>query len=325
MLYEFAMTPDLFDASVINTDNAGTILVQLLRGIAENGLLANLHKGRWFRHVTEQRIASLPPPLKDKVMSCISVLENRHRLVRHPKSMGGDPTSDMDWLDLALESHQTLHAILLSHDLIEECGQKSGPFVEFLGSLDSQKWTEINGRRTHQVEKSVNGFRQVLAPILRHAKALSLVDAYMNYNNSRFFDTIELCSELMGQRGHARLTGRIHIHAEGAQQDKKTGREKTIQEHLDGWSQKLGPLVKKDGHRFKVFLWEKQPDGQTMYDSYILTDQCGVFLHRLDCRTHSQANITEWNLLDEDARVRRLIDYDPVSSPFKLIGEIEIF
>ena len=39
MLYEFAMTPDLFDASVANSDErAGIILVELLRGIAENGL-----------------------------------------------------------------------------------------------------------------------------------------------------------------------------------------------------------------------------------------------------------------------------------------------
>jgi len=37
VLYEFAMTPDLFDASVANSDGrASIILVELLRGIAEN-------------------------------------------------------------------------------------------------------------------------------------------------------------------------------------------------------------------------------------------------------------------------------------------------
>jgi hypothetical protein len=49
-LYEFAMTPDLFDASVANSDGrVSVILFELLRGIAENGLLANLHKDRWLR------------------------------------------------------------------------------------------------------------------------------------------------------------------------------------------------------------------------------------------------------------------------------------
>ncbi|MGI9860446.1 hypothetical protein SDD30_03545 [Moorella naiadis] len=97
MLYEFAMTPDLFDASRVNTDGtAGIVLVELLRGIAENGLLANLHKDRWLRHVTEARVSTLPPTLKDKVMTCLKVLHDRHRLVRHPKCMSGDPSSDLD-------------------------------------------------------------------------------------------------------------------------------------------------------------------------------------------------------------------------------------
>jgi len=70
VLYEFAMTPDLFDASVINSDaSARVILVELLRGIADNGLLANLHKDRWLRHISEDRIPTLPPALRDKVQN----------------------------------------------------------------------------------------------------------------------------------------------------------------------------------------------------------------------------------------------------------------
>jgi len=72
VLYEFAMTPDLFDASVANSDgSASIILVELLRGIAENGLLANLHKDRWLRYVTEKRTTTLSPALKDKVLACL--------------------------------------------------------------------------------------------------------------------------------------------------------------------------------------------------------------------------------------------------------------
>jgi hypothetical protein len=75
VLYEFAMTPDLFDASVANTDgSSGVILVELLRGIADNGLLANLHRDRWLRHVTEKRATTLSPALRDKVFACLSVL-----------------------------------------------------------------------------------------------------------------------------------------------------------------------------------------------------------------------------------------------------------
>ena len=44
MLYEFAMTPDLFDVSSVEDGGASRIVLkELLCGIAENGLLANLH------------------------------------------------------------------------------------------------------------------------------------------------------------------------------------------------------------------------------------------------------------------------------------------
>jgi len=324
MLYEFAMTPDLFDASVADTDSsAGVILIELLRGIAENGLLANLHKDRWLRHVSETRITSLSPSLRDKLIACLSVLYDRHRLVRHPKRMNGDPGSDLDWLNLALESHQRIpfHAIVLSQPLIEGCGQKCEAFVEFFASLDSAQW---NGRRkrTLTLTKSDADYRTALAPILRHARSLSLIDPWLNSHESRYFDTVTICSNVMGQRGHARLQGRIHIHAEAGQQ-KPYGRN--IIEYLDAWEQKLHPLIAADNHRFKVFLWEALPGSQSLHDRFILTDQCGMSVPGgLDCRRYSHANSTDWSLLDEDVRQLRWTEYDPTVSPFKLVGEREI-
>lgn len=324
MLYEFAMTPELFDASVVGTqDSAGVILVELLRGIAENGLLANLHKDRWIRHVTENRATTLSPALRDKIFSCFSVLNDRHRLVRHPKCMTGDPSTDLDWLHLALESHQRIpfHAIVLSQPLFEGCGQECDAFIEFFGSLDSERW---GGRRkrTLTLTKSDPNYRVALASILRHAKSLSLIDPYMNSHESRYFDTVTICSNVMGQRGHAKLQGRIDIHAEAGRQ-KPDGR--SVIDYLDSWERKLWPLIAADGHRFRVFLWESLPGSESMHDRYILTDQCGIAAPGgLDCRTQSHPNSTDWSLLDDDVRRRRWNDYDPPASPFKLLGNREI-
>ncbi len=324
MLYEFAMTPDLFDASVANTDkSAGVILTELLRGIAENGLLANLHKDRWLRHVTENRATALPPALKDKVFTCLKVLNDRHRLVRHPKCMAGDPDTDQDWLNLAFDSHDRIpfHAIILSQVLIDSCGRECDAFVEFFGSLDSAQW---NGRRkrTLSLTKSDTDYRSALAPILRYAKSLVLIDPWLNAQESRYFDTVTICSNVMGQRGHARRQGRIDIHAEAGKQ-KPYGR--TVGDYLTAWEQKLRPLIAADGHRFRVFLWESLPGSESMHDRFILTDQCGISTPGgLDCRTHSHANSTDWSLLDEDVRQRRWADYDPTMSSFKLIGNAEV-
>jgi hypothetical protein len=318
------MTPELFDASVANTDNsAGVILVEVLRGLAENGLLANLHKDRWLRHVSEKRATTLSPALKDKVLACLSVLHSRHRLVRHPKCMAGDPGTDQDWLNLAFESHDRIsfHAIILSQALMDGCGRECNAFVEFFGSLDSAQW---NGRRkrTLSLTKSDANYRSALAPILRHAKALALIDPWLNSQESRYFDTIAICSNVLGQRGHARLQGRIDIHAEAGKQ-KPYGQ--SVADYLTAWEQKLRPLITADNHRFRVFLWESLPGSESMHDRFILTDQCGISTPGgLDCRTHSHANSTDWSLLDEDVRLRRWNEYDPAVSPFNLLGNIEI-
>jgi len=324
MLYEFAMTPDLFDASVINTDEkGGVIIVELLRGIAENGLLANFHKDRWLRHIKEERTMTLSPALRDKVLTCLSVLHDRHRLVRHPKCMAGDPSTDQEWLNLVFDSHDRIpfHAIILSQALMNSCGRECGAFVEFFGSLDSSQW---NGRRkrTLSLAKSDADYRSALAPILRHAKALALIDPWLNSQESRYFDTIAICSSVLGQRGHARLQGRIDIHAE-ARKQKPYGR--TVADYLTIWEQKLRPLITSGNHRFRVFLWESLPGYESMHDRFILTDQCGISTPGgLDCRTHSHANNTDWSLLDEDVRLRRWNEYVPDVSPYRLLGKKEI-
>jgi len=237
--------------------------------------------------------------------------------------MRGDPTSDLDWLNLALDSHQRipLHAILLTQTLIDSSDHKCDAFVEFLGALDSSQW-DVRRRRDLTLTKSNSDYRLHLAPILRHARSLSLIDPWLNSHESRYSSTIAICSNLMGQRGYARPQGRIHIHAEFGKQ-KPEGRP--LGDYLTAWEQKLRSLVASDGHRFKVFLWESLPGSETMHDRFILTDQCGISAPGgLDCRTYSHANSTDWHLLDEPVRNFRLQQYDPSSSPFRLLGDREV-
>jgi len=324
VLYEFAMTPNLFDASVIDPDpRASVILVEILKGIAENGLLANLHKDRWLRHVQDQRITTLPPSLKDRILTILNLLHDRHRLVRHPRRHAGDPATDFDWLGLALESHGRVpfHGILLSQDLVDGCGHNCDAFVEFLGALDSPQW-EARRRRTLTIRKCEADYRGALGPILRHAKKLLLVDPYLNPNRSRFLKTVEICSELLGRRVQERLPGRIDIHASAEAQDSEGA---NVEIDLDAWRDKLRSLVGLHHHVFRIHLWKRNPANPPMHDRFILTDQCGVSVPGgLDCRTDRDPASTDWTLLDEVVRAQRWSDYDPVTSPFQRVGYREV-
>jgi hypothetical protein len=237
--------------------------------------------------------------------------------------MDGDPISDMDWLKLAMDSHLRIpfHGIILTGSLIESSGVSCAAFIEFFSSLESQKWNESR-KRTASIKKSPLEYRATLMPILRHAKTLYLIDPYLNSQESRYLETIQLCSEVMGQRGHAPLKGRIHIHAELKRQ-KPDG--VSLSDCLNDWDVKLKPLMLRDGHHFKVFIWESLPGSVSMHDRYLITDQCAISLPGgLDCRVYSTPNETDWNLMDENARVRRLQDYTPGVGPYNLLGDREI-
>ena len=320
MLYEFAMTPELFDSSVANSGNSSSvILVEILKGLTENGLLANLHGGRWFTHVRDQRVTSLSPKLKNDVITLLNTLRDRHRLPLHPKSVQYDPKTDQQWLNLALESHHRVpfHAIILSEALMKNSGHKCDEFVEFSSSLGSEQWN-LKRKRTLSLNKTKSDYCKALAPVLRHAKSLMLIDPWLNAVQSRFFDTVSICSNLLGQRGHIRLHGRIDIHAAKIRQKPEGA---TLRDNLDTWGRKLEPLINQDKHKFRVFLWESIEHGETMHDRFILTDQCGISTPAgLDCRTHSHGNSTDWNLLDEHARSKRWENYSPSTSPFNCLG-----
>src|SRR6266404_9305478 len=95
----------------------------ILIGLCDNGLVANLHKDEWLRFIEKERLSKLTPGLRDRILSCFKVLQDRHRFVRHPRSLMTDPASDLEWLRLALESHRrtAFHGIVLTERLWD-CG-----------------------------------------------------------------------------------------------------------------------------------------------------------------------------------------------------------
>ncbi len=326
LLYEFALTPDLFDPAVVGVNpQLQIILVQLLRGMGDNGLVANLHNEGWHRHIIT-RLGGLPPYLRDQVMECLTILHDRNRLVAHPANVGGDPADDDAWLDLALASHHLVpfYSIFLSQALIDLRLQRVPTFhepacIEVSGALNHPLW--LARTQTLPLWQSLADYRRALTPILRHARTLSLVDPYLTPYEPRFFDTVELCAELLGRRGFNFRPGRIHIHASDPLRDARN--PEPAQNRLIAWAGQLQPLTRRFRHRFKVFLWGKQPRGETFHDRYILTDQCGISVPGgLDYR--NPPNRTTWTLLDYPTLTQRLQDYDPPTSPFTLLGDREI-
>jgi hypothetical protein len=291
LLYEFSFTPDVFEPTALyEDDKRSLIVVELLRGMCDNGMVANLDKDQWMPHV-RKLLDDLPASHvdrrspKDKLLACFEMLANRHRLVRHPRRMAGHPRDDREWLALALDSHERVrfHGIVLTRDLQFSSGQKLPELVTVDDVLDSTAWT--CRQRSLSVERTPADYRRVLGPVLRHAKALLLVDPYLNPLRAKFWATVELAAELIGQRGHGQqAAARIHLHAGNPEHERD--KPQSVPDRLAAWETELRGL--KLGHRFVVCLWEQRPGGPPFHDRYILTDQCGISAMG-ETRTRGQA------------------------------------
>ena len=332
MLYSFAITPDVFEPWAVNDRNReGLILVELLRGMVENGLLANLHGGQWITHVRRcQDADKRSPELRARINTCLNLLGNRHRLVNRPKGSPRDETDACRWLFWALERHRTdaddrFQGIFATETNIDLSEVVDDVLVPLSGALDFSGW---RGRpQSIRFPKTQVELRRHLAPLVRYASMVTLIDPYLVSHKARFFDTVQHCASLLGKRDGTQKAGHIRIHAGDPRQESPDELQESPAERLDRWKRALQPVAAQYGHKFRVSLWANTPGGKRFHDRYILTDQCGVVVPGgLDFAEDSaRANFSGWNLLDY-AQVVDILqnEFHPRKSPYCHLGSVEV-
>lgn len=331
MLYSFAITPEVFEPWFAPDGTAeGRILTELLRGLCDNGILADLHAGQWLTQVRRCLDNNKSPPdLRDKINSCLAVLSKRNRLVRHPASSERPETEEYRWLHWALERHGhdpegSFQAIVSSEEFIAFSTLQSDALMPIQTILDAPCWLER--KRSVRFEKTEANLRVLLAPIIRHASKLILIDPYMTCRKERFFETVRHATSLLGRHFDPPRKGRIDIHAGDPTED-KDGLCETVRERLDRWKTELGPEAKHFCKEFHVYLWGRKPGGKRFHDRYIITDQLGLGAPGgLDFGTDSlQANYTEWTWLEPcDVQEIVLTEFDKMKSPYRFLDMIKV-
>lgn len=326
LFHEYAITPDVFHGDYISGDKRlEIILSELLKGICDNGMIANLNKDGWFKVIMNDRLPTImSPSLKDKLINYLNKLHDRHRLVRHPKSTHGDPSTDIEWLKLALESHKRgikFDGIIASWPVLSTCGEKHEEFLDILSVLDSAKW---NGRRrTLTLASCEPYYRPVLDPILRHAKSLIIVDPYFSPNVQKYKNFLKICIEQMGLRVASTLNGRIYIHTGDPSDPTIMRYPESINERLMAWETCIKGLFPASiPHRIKIFIRKKRPDGKRFHDRFILTDQCCIDIPLgTDTYDESTPNSTTWALLDYEDMQKKAEEIDPAMKIYDTLDE----
>lgn len=332
MLYHFAITPDVFDPTILTASSReSVVLVELLRGIADNGLLANLHSGAWHRQIKQQYdVEACSPAVRDKVRTCLTVIYDRNRLIRHPAGSELPDTDECRWLRWAVERHQSdlgypWHGIVATDEYVHFSEIVDPVLVALSGVLDHTCW---QGRpKSIRLPKTDVELKAALTPLLKYAERVTLVDPYMTCVQSRFFDTVQQCANLLGKHDGRQARGLIQIHAGDPRYLGDDAYNETAADRLDRWERELKPVIAQWGHKFEVTLWANRSGGKKFHDRYLITDQCGISMPGgQDFESDpTRANLTTWSWL-EPPIIRDILlqEFHPVKSPYLLLGSRRI-
>lgn len=298
MLYDVALLPQLFNASFHKASpGRAVILKTLLRDIAANGTLADLHKSACSREIY-RRIEALPKPVRDDLARGLNTLKDRNRIVRRPKTQGA-PLTDQDWIDVANQEN-ALHAIIVD----DISGVDSDKLLKLDDVLDADPWTQRS--MTWNISMDVAGYTKALTPLLRHATKLVLVDPYLCVS-SDYKPVIELCAKLLGQSKGV-STGYIEFHA--STQSSQTD----VEQYFSKWKLYLNGLKARFRHEYKVCLYKKPVEGQRFHDRFVLTNQCGISAP--NSLRVIQGSSTDWHLMDYSIANTRRAEFEAPTHPY---------
>ena len=301
MIYEFAITPGVFDPSLCgNRDQWELQLRYLAKGIMADGLVADLQDGNWSEFVSTQQLQGL---LHQKAKELLTKLRASNRLRLRPRCNTNTCLIDLEWLLEAVSSHgqEALQGIITAHITCQTCTPNA-----YIQSIEEIHLTPWWAGRSHSrvLMRYVQVYLDALRPVLRQANSLMFIDAHINPEETRYL-TIPQMISIAVNSGPTRPQPKIEIHRvcyEGS------GRNRTFPTEGD-WVNRFtsNPWGQ---YRFEVFIWDE------FHDRHLISDLCGIQLGAgFDASPVPVPHLTTtWTRLDRDVRDQVQREFDPASN-----------
>lgn len=316
MLYELALTPELFDKNNIEENELDyMLLIAVLREAEANGIIANLDNNKWINDVVN-RIYVLSPKTKDELIRRLNRLKDRKRIATYP-SNEIDPTNDLEWLQHALKVHELTPFYSVISSLLDAENEEDPSLINLRKIMFSDIWNER--KSSTQIKQSPEEYTKYLKPVMRHARKIQLIDPYMSPLESRYLKTLEICIQLLEKKSVI-----IHIHCKIPPQFEREIRNNRVRarKYLDKWEIIIKEIIDRETERrdrYKIFIWQARRQSHRFHDRCIITDQCGVGIHGgLD--TYNFETMTNWNLMTYEETETILNQFKEESSPYDLLG-----
>lgn len=315
MLFEFALLPEVIEEALTSPDlSQQRELIELLRRIRENAMIVDVDDHTWHKEIV-WLVAQTSCQYHIDIKTLLGELSKHKRIVTH--TLGANHAGS-DWLTKAnsIRAMCPLDGILAPPSLFLQVTNLPSHIHPFPPLPENSQSTQWYGKRTHTTHKCESDFRTVLAPVLRHAQRVDLVDPYLDCTQSRYQKTLELCVELLSQTHQGSASLVIHTRASEASDN--------LREWKTKWKTYFDNITVSRSMTFRAFLWRQDPP-ERFHNRYVFTDQgVGISIpYGLDCHDTNSASQDTWVLMDVDAAQQEWAKF--TSAPVhKLEAQVEV-
>ncbi len=303
LLAEYALIPDVFDAtSYSNTEVAGIHLQHLKEVMLSEGLVRDLRNGAWRRVFDWD---GRPWHLRGKELLKKLVVQKRLRLC--PSCCPQDPSTDSEWCREALDSHEALPltGIVVTNTIAHEFHGE--PMVASIDRLPGVPWwaersSSVRLSRTHEA------YEEHLRLVLQCANSIMFIDPHLDPDEPRYQDFISLLHSMAGR--HPAPVIEIHRVCYVGR-----GRDRDIipqAEWRSRFQHALCEPLQAAGLSAEVFIWDD------FHDRYLITDLVGISVPNGFDTTANLKAITRWIRLDRRERDDVQREFDPAANRHKL-------
>lgn len=288
MLSELALSPAIFRTTSYESSLVADLCLQSLKTpLLEDCVVRNLYSGEWFQQLSKQS-ESLHPKAKE----LLKKLKSQSRMVVQETREGDCPVNDEQWECHALDSHyrDPLSGMIFSREAKQSRYPKD-PLVacpERISSSDFWKSRPCSVR----ISRSIEEYRQLLRPVLRHSNWIAFMDPHLNPDEGRYEKFIQLLINHSLTDRKSKPVVEIHRVAWLGDSRNKSPRCEKIEEIFrKKWTDDL----KRSGIKIEVFMWDD------FHDRFVASSLLGMsWSNGFDTTTNPNVRVTVSHLSRAD-------------------------
>jgi len=296
LLCEYALTPDVFDASSYSHEEVGTARFEYLKEVfLQEALLRNLRAGEWLSVFNNNA-----RPWHRRGMELLKKMVKQNRLRKAASSLLNSPENDADWCREALASHQIdpMTGVISTAQVVETVGgnpilgriDRLGSFPCWAGRSSSERLARCHANYEDQ-----------LRLIMNCANSMMLIDPHLDPSLRRYNDVLPLLLLAQGRRPAPLMEIHRVIYVGSGPNRRILDSAEWEKRFRDAWSNDLSAV----GLKVEIFVWDDH------HDRYLITDLIGIEMGNGYDTTANLNDITTWSRIGRKDRDDIQREFDP--------------